>query len=138
MTKTMEFKGRCLCGEVAFEGEAPDEPISTCHCKQCRQWGSGPFDAYSLPLKNLQFTAGEDAVKYYESSDFARRGFCSKCGSNLFWHADRHPQWKDRISIAVGALEQPTGLSAGNHIFCAAKADYYEIEDGRPQYAHED
>ena len=138
MTGKTQFKGGCLCGAVTFEGEVQDEPISACHCKQCRQWGSGPFEAFSMPLADLKFLTGAEIVKYYESSEFARRGFCPECGSNLFWHADRHPQWKDRIAVAAGALEQPTGLTAGNHIFCVAKGDYYEIEDNRPQYAYED
>lgn len=138
MTKIIQFKGRCLCGNIAFEGEAPNEPVSSCHCKQCRQWGSSPFDAYSVPLANLNFTSGEDKVKYFESSEFARRGFCPDCGSNLFWHGDRLPEVKHRIAIAVGALEAPTGLKAGPHIFCAGKGDYYEIEGDRPQYDHGD
>lgn len=29
----------------------------------------------------------------------------------------------------------PTTLTRGYHIFCADKGDFYEIEDGLPQYA---
>lgn len=35
----------------------------------------------------------------------------------------------------AGTFDQPTGLAIGKHIFCADKGDYYEIEDGVPQYA---
>ncbi|KZL22044.1 Glutathione-dependent formaldehyde-activating enzyme [Pseudovibrio axinellae] len=138
MTQTTQFKGRCMCGAVSFEGESPKEPVRTCHCKQCRRWASGPVDAYSVPVDTLNFTAGEDKVKYFVSSEYARRGFCADCGSNLFWHGDRHPEFKHRVAIAVGALERPTGLVAGNHIFCESKGDYYEIEGNRPKFAHED
>ena len=29
----------------------------------------------------------------------------------------------------------PSRLTPGYHIFCADKGDFYEIEDGLPQYA---
>ncbi len=39
------------------------------------------------------------------------------------------------ISIMAGALELPTGLVGGEHIFVASAGDYYEICDGLPQKA---
>ena len=34
----------------------------------------------------------------------------------------------------AGAFEQPSGLKAEAHIFVVDKGDYYEIDDGLPQY----
>ena len=55
--------------------------------------------------------------------------FCSRCGSVLFW--DRAAE--DRIAIAMGAFDSPTGTRLEKHIFVADKGDYYEIGDGLPQ-----
>ena len=55
-----------------------------------------------------------------------RRGFCARCGSALFWDNAGH----DFISVAAGALDQPSGLRTRRHIFTADKADFYEIGDG--------
>jgi hypothetical protein len=42
----------------------------------------------------------------------------------LFWQADASPE---RISIATGLFDGPTGLVTEGHIFCADKGDYYDI-----------
>ncbi len=59
----------------------------------------------------------------------ARRGFCRDCGSSLFWE----PTSGDRISIAAGTLDSPTGLDAAAHVFVRDSGDYYTISDGLPQ-----
>lgn len=58
-----------------------------------------------------------------------RRGFCSFCGSNLFFD----PIHRDWIGIAMGAFERPTNTKLALHIFVADKGDYYEIDDGLPR-----
>ena len=63
-----------------------------------------------------------DHVRWYRASPAARRGFCGNCGSTLFWQADAAPE---RISIATGLFDGPTGLTTAGHIFCADKGDYY-------------
>jgi hypothetical protein len=82
---------------------------------------------------DVQHTAltimGEDKINWYQSSEKVRRGFCSVCGSTLFWH----PVGREKIAIAMGAFDAPTGTQLGHHIFVADKGDYYEIADGLPQ-----
>ena len=66
-----------------------------------------------------------------ESSDSARRAFCGRCGSTLFWQGNG----RDYISIAAGTLDGATGLPSVCHIHVADKGDYYSIDDGLPQSA---
>jgi hypothetical protein len=73
---------------------------------------------------------GADRLTWYAASPEAKRGFCSTCGSALFWKRNDSA----RTSILAGALELPTGLAAESHIFVADKGDYYEIGDGLPQF----
>ena len=72
---------------------------------------------------------GEDKISWYASSEKVRRGFCSVCGSWLFWD----PLFRDSIAIAMGIFDSPTGTRLGGHIFVADKGDYYDIADGLPQ-----
>jgi hypothetical protein len=67
-------------------------------------------------------------LRWYRSSPKARRGFCSKCGSALFWE----PTPGTDISISAGSLNAPTGLKIKEHHCVAQKGDYYEITDGLP------
>ncbi len=122
--------GSCLCGAVSFElaGELPTP--DACHCSQCRKTSGHYWASTDVPSAALTIT-GEEKVRWYQSSEKVRRGFCSVCGSALFWD----PIHSDWIAIAMGAFESPTGTRLGKHIFTADKGDYYEIGDGLPQNA---
>ena len=121
-------KGSCLCGKVHFEvsGELP--AADACHCTQCRKHSGHFFASTDIPKSTLTIR-GEENLSWYRSSAKVRRGFCSTCGSSLFWD----PIERDWIGIAMGALEAPTGVRLGMHIFVADKGDYYDITDGLPQ-----
>jgi hypothetical protein len=88
------------------------------------------FAAASCARADLTFDSDE-TLAWYESSATARRGFCLRCGSSLFWQGND----RDDIDILAGSLDAPTGLVMTDHIFVADKGDYYEITDGLPQYA---
>ena len=122
--------GHCLCGAVRFRTRGPLREVITCHCSQCRRQ-SGHFYAATDVEDDRMEIEGADNVTWFRASDEAGRGFCKTCGSVLFWKADG----SDRTSVMAGAFDQPSGLAIGYHIFCADKGDYYEIADGRPQYA---
>ena len=122
-------KGRCECGSVAFTiaRDALREP-SACHCSQCRRT-SGHFWS-GTTAKNTEISFQSDStLSWYRSSDRAERGFCTNCGSSLFYR----PIDSDHVSVAMGALDQPTGTHLRRHIFTGSKGDYYDIADGLPQ-----
>ncbi|WP_310618657.1 GFA family protein [Flexibacterium corallicola] len=123
----MQLTGKCLCGTVKFTCDTDNQTVSRCHCGQCRNSG-GAFDSVGTKFAKLEFLEGEDQLTWYESSDYARRGFCPRCGSTLFWHADRHPEFAKYIAISVGSLNDTSGLKLAKHIFCADKGGYYEID----------
>ena len=128
------LKGKCLCGAVSFtiENRDLDHP-SACHCSQCRRWSGHYWASVNAPLDAVKFIKGDDLVTWYRASDYARRGFCSICGSSLFWNADGLDKHKDQMAVSLGALDAPTGLGLEEHIFVADKGDYYAIGDGLPQ-----
>lgn len=121
-------KGSCLCKAVSFEvvGELPQP--TACHCTQCRKH-SGHFEA-SVDVPRAAVTVfGGDHVTWYQTES-VRRGFCSTCGSSLFWD----PIEKDWTAIAMGAFDTPTATKLKMHVFTDNKGDYYEIADGLPQF----
>ncbi len=120
--------GKCLCGAVSFEVDGELASPDGCHCTQCRRqsghyWVSTDIERDRLKIK------GEEGLTWYRSSERIKRGFCSTCGSALFWAADGHP----KIAIGMGAFDLPTGIRMEKHIFTAYKGDYYDIADGLPQ-----
>lgn len=125
-------KGSCLCGAVSFEVEGALPAPDACHCTQCRKHSGHYFASTDVPRAALT-VSGEENVRWYRSSERARRGFCGTCGSSLFWDPDD----RDWTAIAMGAFDAPTGTHLAKHIFVADKGDYYEIgDDGVPQERH--
>jgi hypothetical protein len=125
--------GGCHCGAVRYGVAGPMRSVVYCHCSQCRKQSGHYYAATSCANDRLQVTGSQD-LTWYRASDTARRGFCSKCGSALFWQGDGSAD----ISILAGSLDLPTGLKADRHIYVADKGDYYTIDDGLPQFAHSD
>ena len=121
-------QGSCLCGAVRVHVSAPLKPADACHCTQCRKQ-SGHYLASTNVARAALTVEGEEKVGWYRSSEKVRRGFCTICGSVLFWD----PMERDWTSVAMGAFETPTGTELEIHIFVADKGDYYEIADGLPQ-----
>jgi hypothetical protein len=120
--------GACLCGRVNFTVAGKLAAPDACHCVQCRKQSGHYFVATNVPRANLVITDLEN-VSWYQSSTTARRGFCSTCGSFLFWD----PSGRDWISVSMGAFDTSTSTQLAKHIFVAEKGDYYEITDGLPQ-----
>jgi hypothetical protein len=124
-------KGSCLCGAVTFEVSGALPPPDACHCTQCRKH-SGHYWASTDVARSALTIHGGDNLTWFQSSEKVRRGFCSKCGSSLFWD----PIYKDKIAIGMGAFDRPTDTKLAIHIFVADKGDYYDIADGLPQNQH--
>ncbi|WP_022663973.1 GFA family protein [Desulfospira joergensenii] len=126
-------RGRCLCGQVEFEIQGDLRDVVNCHCSKCRKF-HGNYGAYtSVKFENLKFIK-QTGLKWFKSTtdetDNVRRGFCSECGSSLFWHPEDQPN----IAIAAGSLDSPTDLKTIGHIWCSQIGDFYAIKDDLPQF----
>jgi len=120
--------GSCLCGSIRFTVIRELEAPVACHCVQCRKQSGHYFASTNVKRTDLRLS-GEEHLTWFQSSEKVRRGFCSRCGSWLFWD----PPHKEWTSIAMGAFDKPTGTSLERHIFVAEKGDYYSLSDGLPQ-----
>jgi len=127
--KPTTTSGGCLCGAVTFEVRGSLRNVVACHCEQCRRT-HGHFAAYSQCLTRDLLLTEQRGLKWYQSSDKARRGFCRECGASLFWQ----PADALQTSVSAGSLDQPSGLKLVGHIFCHDSADYYTVDDNLPQY----
>ena len=119
--------GACLCGRVRFTVAGNLRPPDACHCIQCRKQSGHYFASTNVPRANMTIL-GQENVRWYQFSTEVRRGFCSTCGSFLFWD----PPARDWIAVSMGSFDTPTATHLVKHIFVAEKGDYYEITDGLP------
>ena len=119
------FTGSCHCGGVRYSIVGPLRNVICCHCAQCRKTSGHYVAATNAKVAGLTLIS-DDTLTWYEASATARRGFCNKCGGNLFWE----PHGRGDISIFAGTLDGPTGLTSREHIFAQDKGDYYDLPEG--------
>lgn len=113
--------GGCLCGSVRYEVNGPLRPVVACHCVQCRKT-SGHYVAATQAQAGDVSISGE-TLTWFRSSDIAERGFCGRCGSNLFWRR----QDGAHISIFAGTIDGKTGLRIESQLYPESKGDYYDL-----------
>jgi len=129
MSESKEIhQGGCACGAVRYRLNGALRPVVACHCGQCRRSLTN-YGAFTAVRRGGLAVDGGDAITWYDSSPGVRRGFCSRCGSALFWDCAGN----DSVSVAAGTLDQPSGLRQVRHIYVADKADFYDIGDGLEQ-----
>jgi len=118
--------GRCLCGAVRFTVTEVETQYEICHCGMCRRWSGGPL--FATRVDGVSFE-DEASIERYRSSDWAERGFCGKCGTNLFYRY--LPE--DRYVMCIDVFDQPTGFEAIGEIFIDAKPAGYSIGGDLPK-----
>jgi hypothetical protein len=119
--------GRCICGAVAFEVDAPLRDVILCHCTECRRWAGHVWAASAARFDDLSFTE-DRGLRWIDSPDSvhdARRGFCGECGSSLFWQVPG----ADEVSIAAGCLDPPTGIRTVDQVWVESAGDDYEVAE---------
>jgi hypothetical protein len=118
MANLIAVKGSCLCGAVNISTSISDR-VAACHCSMCRQWGGGPLLAVECE-GDVSFE-GEENIGIYQSSEWAERGFCKKCGSHLFYKYKPNNQYY----MPVGIFDKTEGLIFDSQIFIDEKPEYY-------------
>ena len=116
-------------GAVRYEVNGPLRDVVNCHCSMCQKQ-HGNFGPHTKARKANITVTKSDGLAWYKTSEIARRGFCRKCGSGLFWE----PFDLDATGIVAGTVDAPTALKTIGHIFVGEKSDFYEITDDQPQF----
>jgi hypothetical protein len=118
--------GRCACGAVRYEVRGPLRDVYNCHCPRCRRI-TGHYLAATAAHPNQVTVLGSDQVRWWAPDETVEYGFCGTCGSTLFWRAKALP---DKLSIAAGTLDPPTGLRTTKAWWCAQASDYHRHPEG--------
>lgn len=81
-----DIMGHCVCGAVEIMIKEYGDFVYACHCDTCRRMNSGPMLSIDPgPEKNVVFRRGKESITIYHDEE-VDRGFCSICGTTLFWH----------------------------------------------------
>jgi hypothetical protein len=121
MSNLSVVKGSCLCRAVSISTTNMSNLVGACHCNMCRKWGGGAFLAVECG-SDVSFE-GEENIGVYQSSEWAERGFCQKCGSHLFYRLKQNNQY----FMPVGLFDNSEGLIFEHQVFIDEKPEYYSF-----------
>ncbi len=121
MPKPIEAKGSCLCGVVRVTAKNVNKNVGACHCSTCRKWTGGPLLAVDCGT-DVSFE-GEENVSVFDSSKWAERGFCNKCGSHLFYRLKESQQH----IMSVGLFEDDRMFVLDHQVFIDEKPTFYQF-----------
>lgn len=113
--------GQCLCGAVKFTLRDVKTEFGGCHCKMCQRWSGSAFLSITVPPDTVTFE-GLDAVATFQSSDWAERGWCGKCGSGLWYRYTAPGAHQGVYQMPIGLLDDTDGMTLNTEIFVDVKS----------------
>lgn len=131
MSDKSHIVGRCACGAIKFVFLLPIRWCTHCHCHSCRHhhgaavvtWLGVAADGFRL--------SGREHLKWHLCSEDSKRGFCSSCGSPLFFMSTR---WPDEIHVARASLYEEVDVAPGAHIYFDQHVSWFPFEDSLPHF----
>ncbi|HPT49755.1 MAG TPA: GFA family protein [Accumulibacter sp.] len=121
------FKGGCLCGAVRYQSSAAPVMAGNCHCRDCQRASGGAYAPTLFAPTAAVAIDGE--VRYFEvkgdSGHAVSRGFCPRCGSQLFGQVEVMP---GLLAIRAGTLDDP-GLYQPAIDLYTARAQSWDFMD---------
>ena len=124
----INIRGNCVCGAVEIIIREYGDFVYTCHCDNCRRQNSGPVLSVDPgPKENIEFIRGEDIITIYHDEEI-ERGFCSICGTNLFWHSPEKNHYCMNAELFDSIIKN---ASFNLELFYDAKPEYYAFAGER-------
>lgn len=127
--------GQCLCGQVTFTIAADPLGARQCWCRDCQYIASGS------PTVNVLFP--EDAVRYSgeittrrmvaDSGNTVERGFCPKCGSQLY---SRTVEPKGQpMRVRAGTLDNRDLQAPQGYIWVESAPKWASFDPALPKFS---
>lgn len=121
MSDMIAGTGSCLCGATRFTAKNISNSVGACHCSMCRKWGGGPLLVIDCGV-DVSFE-GDENVSVFDSSKWAERGFCAKCGSHLFYRLKE----ANRYHMPVGLFDDDRERVLDHQVFIDEKPSFYSF-----------
>lgn len=137
--------GGCLCGRLRYRVARVSTDVAHCHCRICQRASGAAFVTWAtVPREDLE-VMGEPT--WFRSSPAARRGFCSACGTQLFFAFDAdagttRPDVPDdastTIDVTVASLDAPDAFVPTRNIWVGTRRAFlHGFDDALPDHLDE-
>lgn len=124
--------GGCQCARVRFTVDTVSTGVELCHCSMCRRAvGNIHMSSLSVPKAAVRWQ-GSPAT--YASSPIARRGFCGRCGTPLYFAYNEGAA----MDLMVGAIDQAAALTPARHFGVESRLEAFGQLEGLPEERTQD
>lgn len=123
-TEKNKVTGGCLCGEIRYESDLPPYLVGYCHCKMCQKAVGNLFVSGAL-FKHAHFRYIKGAPTWFTSQG-AKRGFCSQCGSPVAFQ--RLGFEDDYCAIWLGTFDHPEAFRPTVEWHTESKIPWVDID----------
>jgi hypothetical protein len=123
--------GGCLCGAVRFVARLPSKWVAHCHCTRCQRAHGAAFVTWA-GFEAAAVDIHDDAalLRWYVAPEGGSRGFCSRCGSPMFFRSER---WPDELHVARALFTDPLDRAPQGHAFADTQVDWVTLADSLPR-----
>jgi hypothetical protein len=130
MTQT----GHCFCGEVRYAIAADPVGCRMCWCRDCQYIASGSATVNVLFPEEAVTFAGPIATieKVADSGNTVERGFCAKCGSQIYSRTLRPSGLP--IRIRAGTLDDPEVIAPSAIIWTDSAPSWAVLDPALPHH----
>jgi hypothetical protein len=123
--------GSCLCGAVRFRADLPSKWVAHCHCTRCQRAHGAPFVTWAgFAAERVTIDDDSGALRWLESDLGGARGFCSRCGSPMFF---RSTQWPGELHIARALFTEALDREPKVHVYFDTHVPWVELGDALPR-----
>ena len=124
------LEGGCQCGAVRYRVTGNPVMAALCHCTMCRRANAAPVVAWAMyEQSRVSLLSSQPTI--YESSPGARRGFCSRCGTQISFTADYIP---GLIDLTIGSFDEPSLVPPTFHYWESRRLPWLRVADQLPSY----
>ena len=133
LDEAMKIDGKCMCGQVRYEGRIDPERVAVCHCTDCQNHSA---TAFGLVAHLEEFTLTQGEMKTYEkiADSGARRAltFCPECGTRIY--AKTVGGGTGFWGLRVGTCTQRRELQPKLQVWCQSRLPWVGDLGGLPEF----
>ncbi len=121
--------GSCLCGAVLFAADLPPKWVAHCHCSRCQRAHGAAFVTWvGFAEGDVKVSDPQQLLGWYCLTK-ASRGFCTRCGSPMFFRSLRYP---GELHVARALFHERLAQQPQTHAFFSAHVSWATLADELP------
>lgn len=123
--------GKCLCGGVSFALRFPSKWVAHCHCTRCQLAHGAAFVTWIGMLQDqVSIDDSKQLLHWFSTDSGSSRGFCSACGSSMFFKA---PAWPGELHVARSLVSGAVDRQPQAHAYFDTHVGWINLVDDLPR-----